>query len=132
MDNLKKKLCDFLIENEMVEENDVIRHSYSTHRMNNFRKQNSDNNLSPTLDTRCDCLGIAVKGENMNSLRIRKLTPRETWKLMGFDDSDYDKVKNINSKAQLYKQAGNSIVVNVLVEILRELLKNEMEGAKEI
>lgn len=132
MDNLKKKLCDFLIENEMVEENDVIRHSYSTHRMNNFRKQNSDNNLSPTLDTRCDCLGIAVKGENMNSLRIRKLTPRETWKLMGFDDSDFDKVKNINSKAQLYKQAGNSIVVNVLVEILRELLKNEKEGAKEI
>lgn len=132
MDNLKKKLCDFLIENEMVEENDVIRHSYSTHRMNNFRKQNSDNNLSPTLDTRCDCLGIAVKGENMNSLRIRKLTPRETWKLMGFDDSDYDKVKNINSKAQLYKQAGNSIVVNVLVEILRELLKSEMKGAKEI
>lgn len=132
MDNLKKKLCNFLIENEMVEENDVIRHSYSTHRMNNFRKQNSDNNLSPTLDTRCDCLGIAVKGENMNSLRIRKLTPRETWKLMGFDDSDYDKVKNINSKAQLYKQAGNSIVVNVLVEILRELLKSEMKGAKEI
>lgn len=132
MDNLKKKLCNFLIENEMVEENDVIRHSYSTHRMNNFRKQNSDNNLSPTLDTRCDCLGIAVKGENMNSLRIRKLTPRETWKLMGFDNSDFDKVKNINSKAQLYKQAGNSIVVNVLVEILRELLKNEMEGAKEI
>lgn len=132
MDNLKKKLCDFLIENEMVEENDVIRHSYSTHRMNNFRKQNSDNNLSPTLDTRCDCLGIAVKGENMNSLRIRKLTPRETWKLMGFDNSDFDKVKNINSKAQLYKQAGNSIVVNVLVEILRELLKNEMKGAKEI
>lgn len=132
MDNLKKKLCNFLIENEMVGENDVIRHSYSTHRMNNFRKQNSDNNLSPTLDTRCDCLGIAVKGENMNSLRIRKLTPRETWKLMGFDDSDFDKVKNINSKAQLYKQAGNSIVVNVLVEILRELLKNEMEGAKEI
>lgn len=132
MDNLKKKLCNFLIENEMVEENDVIRHSYSTHRINNFRKQNSDNNLSPTLDTRCDCLGIAVKGENMNSLRIRKLTPRETWKLMGFDNSDFDKVKNINSKAQLYKQAGNSIVVNVLVEILRELLKNEMEGAKEI
>lgn len=132
MDNLKKKLCNFLIENEMVEENDVIRHSYSTHRMNNFRKQNSDNNLSPTLDTRCDCLGIAVKGENMNSLRIRKLTPRETWKLMGFDDSDYDKVKNINSKAQLYKQAGNSIVVNVLVEILRELLKSEMKGANEI
>ena len=111
----------------MVEENDVIRHSYSTHRMNNFRKQSSDNNISPTLDTRCDCLGIAVKGENMNSLRIRKLTPSEAWKLMGFDSSDYDKVKDINSKAQLYRQAGNSIVVNVLVEILRELLKEEIK-----
>ena len=131
MDNLKRKLCNFLIKNEMVKENDVIRHSYSTHRMKNFRKQSSDNNISPTLDTRCDCLGITVKGKNMNSLRIRKLTPRETWRLMGFDDSDYDKVKGINSKAQLYRQSGNSIVVNVLVEILRELLKNEKEGMKE-
>lgn len=68
----------------------------------------------------------------MNSLRIRKLTPRETWRLMGFDDSDYEKVKDINSKAQLYRQAGNSIVVNVLVEILRELLKNEEKGVREI
>lgn len=132
MDNLKRKLCNFLIENEMVEENDVIRHSYSTNRMNHFRKQSSNNNISPTLDTRCDCLGITVKGENMNSLRIRKLTPRETWRLMGFDDSDYEKVKDINSKAQLYRQAGNSIVVNVLVEILRELLKNEEKGVREI
>jgi len=46
---------------------------------------------------------------------------------MGFDNSDYDKVKDINSKAQLYRQAGNSIVVNVLVEILRELLKEEIK-----
>ena len=66
MDNLKRKLCNFLIKNEMVKENDVIRHSYSTHRMNNFRKQSSDNNISPTLDTRCDCLGITVKGKDMN------------------------------------------------------------------
>ena len=53
-------------------------------------------------------------------LRIRKLTPLECWRLMGFTDEDFYKVKGI-SNSQLYKQAGNSIVVNVLVEIFREL-----------
>ena len=58
----------------------------------------------------------------MNELRIRKLTPKECWRLMGFDDSDYEKAAQVNSNAQLYKQAGNSIVVNVLEAILRNLL----------
>ena len=54
---------------------------------------------------------------------IRKLTPRECYKLMGFDDEDFDKVKAKGmSNAQLYKQAGNSIVVDVLYYILKELL----------
>lgn len=57
----------------------------------------------------------------MNGLRIRKLTPKECWRLMGFDDEDVDKASEVNSNTQLYKQAGNSIVVNVLVEILRKL-----------
>lgn len=43
-------------------------------------------------------------------IRIRKLTPRECWRLMGFSDSDYDKAATVNSNTQLYKQAGNSIV----------------------
>lgn len=60
-----------------------------------------------------------IKYEN---LRIRKLTPRECWRLMGFDDEDFDKAKQVNSDSQLYKQAGNSIVVNVLEEIFKELL----------
>ena len=58
----------------------------------------------------------------MNNLRIRKLTPKECWRLMGFDDEDFDKAATVNSNTQLYKQAGNSIVVNVLVAILKELL----------
>ena len=57
-----------------------------------------------------------------NNLRIRKLTPKECWRLMGFDDSDFDKASKFNSNTQLYKQAGNSIVVNVLVAILGNLL----------
>jgi DNA (cytosine-5)-methyltransferase 1 len=56
-----------------------------------------------------------------NELRIRKLTPRETWRLMGFDDTDFDKASAIHSNSTLYKQAGNSIVVNVLEHILKGL-----------
>lgn len=58
-----------------------------------------------------------------DGLRIRKLTPRECWRLMGFTDEAFDKAAAVNSNTQLYKQAGNSIVVNVLVEIFRELFK---------
>jgi DNA (cytosine-5)-methyltransferase 1 len=54
--------------------------------------------------------------------RIRKLTPRECWRLMGFKDDDFDKAKAAGvSDSQLYKQAGNSIVVDVLYYIFKEL-----------
>lgn len=56
--------------------------------------------------------------------RIRKLTPLECWRLMGISDEDYWKAKNAGvSNSQLYKQAGNGIVVNVFEAILRELIK---------
>ncbi len=57
--------------------------------------------------------------------RIRKLTPKECWRLMGFDDSDFEKAEKVNSNTQLYKQAGNSIVVDVLEKILSNLLGDE-------
>lgn len=57
-----------------------------------------------------------------DGLRIRKLTPKECWRLMGFDDEDFEKASKVNSNTQLYKQAGNSIVVNVLEAILESLL----------
>lgn len=62
-------------------------------------------------------------GENAN-IRIRKLTPKECWRirLMGFDDEDFENAQKVNSDTQLYRQAGNSIVVNVLMEIFREML----------
>lgn len=55
-------------------------------------------------------------------IRIRKLTPRECWRLMGFTDEDYDKAQEVNSNTQLYKQAGNSIVVPVLEGIFKGLI----------
>lgn len=54
-------------------------------------------------------------------LRIRKLTPKECFRLMGFDDEDFYKAEAVNSNTQLYKQAGNSIVVDVLEAIFTNL-----------
>lgn len=61
----------------------------------------------------------------VENYRIRKLTPKECWRLMGFDDEDFRKAEQVNSNTQLYKQAGNSIVVNVLEAILKNLLEDE-------
>ena len=61
----------------------------------------------------------------VDNYRIRKLTPKECWRLMGFDDEDFRKAEQVNSNTQLYKQAGNSIVVNVLEAILKNLLEEE-------
>lgn len=60
---------------------------------------------------------------DVDSFEIRKLTPLECWRLMGISDEDFNKVRDLNSDTQLYKQAGNAIVVDVLVEIFRNLFK---------
>lgn len=65
-----------------------------------------------------------MKQKKLNGLRIRKLTPKECWRLMGFDDIDFEKASKVNSNTQLYKQAGNSIVVNVLEKVLNNLFEN--------
>ena len=69
---------------------------------------------------------------NTQPLRIRKLTPKECFRLMGFSDEDFSKAEQVpTSNAQLYKQAGNSIVVNVLEEILKELFINEKKTKRQ-
>ena len=61
----------------------------------------------------------ALKSEGKK--RIRRLTPKECFRLMGMSDSDFDKAKSVNSDSQLFKQAGNSIVVPVLEALFRQL-----------
>lgn len=56
-----------------------------------------------------------------NGLRIRKLTPRECWRLQGFPDSTFDRAAEVNSNSQLYKQSGNSVTVPVIYEIAKKL-----------
>ena len=66
-----------------------------------------------------------LTGENQGvvepDFRIRKLTPRECWRLQGFPDWAFDKAQEVNSNSQLYKQAGNSVTVNVISAIAKEL-----------
>lgn len=158
--NLKQELADKLIKSGRVKEYDIIRHNYSSSRMEDKRELSESNNISPTLDTRCDCLGVVEPNktyfwnygeskrfqklplENMartlkakthdagiiQNLRIRKLTPRECWRLMGFRDELFDKAQAVNSNFQLYKQAGNSIVTTVLMAIFGELLDIEWQS----
>ena len=66
----------------------------------------------------------AVSGKEPNGLAIRKLTPKECFRLMGFDDSDVDKlIAQGISNTQLYKMAGNSIVVTVLENLFKQIYK---------
>lgn len=64
--------------------------------------------------------------------RIRKLTPRECWRLMDFSDEDFEKAAEVNSNTQLYKQAGNSIICNVLVAILGQLIEGKEDAYREV
>lgn len=72
--------------------------------------------VAQTLTTK-QGVGVVVDG-----MRIRYLTPKECFRLMGFTDTDYQKVESVNSETQLYKQAGNSIVVPVVQGIIQGLL----------
>lgn len=59
--------------------------------------------------------------EKKSERRIRRLTPRECFRLQGFPDEYFDKAREVNSNNQLYKQANNSVTVNVIYEIARRL-----------
>lgn len=88
-----------------------------------FNERVNKSGCSPTLTTRPEGFKTAILPVT-NNLRIRKLTPKECFRLMGFSDENYQAAKDVGvSNSQLYKQAGNSIVVDVLYYILVELYK---------
>lgn len=57
-------------------------------------------------------------------MRIRKLTSKEAWKLMGFSDEDYNRAKKVCAETHLYHQAGNSMVVDVIYNVKTLAIKN--------
>ena len=197
VDTLKKDLCNKLIQDGLVEEGDVVKHSYTQKILDGEKKcvEKNDGNMI-TLTTRGDCVGVVVgtyqyaKSDNFmqgkdrlqlgkevsdtlqttqkegvvtignyspsnhnasrivdknhsaptvmenhgtitatqtSDLRIRKLTPRECFRLMGVKDEDFDKVRKNQSDSSLYHLAGDSICTNVLMAIFSQLLGIEWE-----
>ena len=126
-----KKYCDTLTASMGTGGGNVPMIANKTICLNSKGGRNGVEGLQPSLKDRIyDSNGIATCCATSNffmpnytdNLRIRKLIPKECWRLMGFDDEDFEKASKVNSNTQLYKQAGNSIVVNVLEAILKNLL----------
>ena len=104
---LKQELCNKLIQEGKVKENDVIRHNYTTSKNGNCIQSNNE---SPTLDTRCDCLGVC------KNYRIRKLTPTECLRLMGVRD---EYIKKMTFKKEIvYLEGGTKC--NAKLRIVKE------------
>lgn len=80
---------------------------------------------SKTLKANANDAGV------VESFRVRKLTPKECYRLMGFTDEQFDRSQAFSSDSQLYKQAGNSIVVDVLYYIFGKLFEVDTETRKE-
>ena len=79
--------------------------------------QGGEHDIAPTLTSN----SYHENNHLSDGFRIRKLTPRECWRLQGFPDWAFDKAQEVNSNSQLYKQAGNSVTVNVIEAIAKEL-----------
>ena len=75
-------------------------------------------NTSPTLDTGSNLGVVVLDGEKV---MVRKLTPKECFRLQGFPDEYFERAASVNSDSQLYKRAGNSVTVNVIYEIAKRL-----------
>ena len=78
--------------------------------------QGGEHDIAPTLTSN----SYQENNHLSDGYRIRKLTPRECWRLQGFPDWAFDKAQEVNSNSQLYKQAGNSVTVNVIAAIAKE------------
>lgn len=92
------------------------------------RRGKSRQGCIQTLTTSCN---QAVIEPEAKSFRVRKLTPKECYRLMGFTDEQFDRSQTFSSDSQLYKQAGNSIVVDVLYYIFGKLFEVDTETRKE-
>lgn len=89
--------------------------------MNAYHRTIDNTGICPTLTTRPEGFKTAIL-PICAGYRIRKLTPLECWRLMGFSDDDFFRAAKVNSNSQLYKQAGNSIVKQVLMAIFKQMM----------
>lgn len=81
--------------------------------------ETKDDGISHALRTNGETM---VNENRMKGLRIRKLTPKECWRLQGWDDESFEKAEKVNSNSALYKQAGNGIAINCFAALIKQLL----------
>jgi len=86
-----------------------------------IRKRDDEQKLEIREDGLANSLTTIQTDSIVSSNKIRRLTPLETWRLQGFTDEEFYKAEKVNSDTQLYKQAGNTITVNVLVELFKKI-----------
>lgn len=188
--NLKQQLCEKLIEDGLVKEYDIVKHSYTTRIMEGKKKCVESSDEMITLTTRGDCVGVVVPEDTesmftdtekqlftddgnikrylhsdivdefkegqmatttypngyghgprthddsiaLNTidrpcvkqhLRIRKLTPKECTRLMGFEDCDYEALASVGlTNSAIYHVCGDSIVVTVLAALFSNLIND--------
>lgn len=93
------------------------------------RRVYSEDGISPAMHT-CGGGNTEVKVERDNLKVVRKLTPKEAHRLMGFDDIDYERCVAVGmSDTQGYRQSGNSIVVNVIALLMEHLYKAQYDNS---
>lgn len=127
----EKDYCDTLCARDWKDPKCIQIRTLDIKGIDQIRRVYSPKGISPTLTTmnggnrepKIEENHGTITATNFNH-KIRKLTPKECWRLMGFSDDDFEKVRAVGiSNTQLYKQAGNSIVVKVLEKIFINLFK---------
>lgn len=119
-------ICNTLT--SVQKDNMVLENAYDFY--NSKLKQNG---ICGTITGECSHNGSGTFGIiETSQYHIRKLTPLECWRLMGFSDEDFHKAEEVNSNSQLYKQAGNSIVKNVLMAIFGQMIPGKENLYKEL
>lgn len=117
---LQREVCEKAV--DITEPYEIIDFSYSNSRLKEIErgrvkvKNKTDPSIMCTLTTSCYQFGVRMPND-----MFRVITPLESWRLMGFSDDDFYKAERVCKENQLYQQAGNSIVVNVLMAIFKEL-----------
>lgn len=115
----------------IADDGDGIDAAYPNSKTRRGRVQKNMAHTITTDDSKCVVIGTIYTNQKDNyavelpEYRIRKLTPKECWRLMGCADEDFHKAEQVNSNSQLYKQAGNAIVVDVLEAIFKQMFLKE-------
>lgn len=85
-------------------------------------EMNKDGLVNTLTTVQKDNLCLENTNSKTTQYRIRKLTPKECWRLMGYTDEDFEKAAAVNSNTQLYKEAGNAIVKQILMAIFAQMI----------